>query len=920
MTDDLTNHMFVSGSVDRSTVVRPVTAERASLQPNMVRVAEAQIAHIDQTSGLKRSLQHANSGVRGRPPQQRTPMCGIGGRIGGSVSVGVSVGVNDGVCGSVNVGVRDGVGGTKTLQLVRSKALTSDSDGSTLTTSAGRQVTGNETSVMTSTTTGGQTCPSPNMSVNSISPLATERTPEGTSSGLSVTKAAVLLSGGDNGTTGVRSGVQAVPTVSPPVSKKRYRVVPVSSVPPPLKMSTTVFNIVTKPDSRALVTSSPVTYQDNNTGNVTPTTQPKPSTVVTCKEKTGHASVPPKPTSGVMKTTFLDAFKEHISQTTKEQRRCIDVSNSTHLKGPKMPRGNGTHRGVSEVLTEPVFDKQGILVGRYLMRNITDTPTSTAHDRTPTSSGDTKYCRTSTDFDSHQVATQQLSKIDTNREDLVLDNMLQLDGSRDVKPRDKPVSTTSNDTDMSTTMSMANGHDNDIPLHDKIARKIKAESLARSIASEEGPFKCPKCKRLYRTKESCQRHALICDFEVSTSEEEEEEEEDLRADEELTARPQFPSVRQSCDITEFGAADSTESSDVTSESEPVVSDVEVVTHATCHSTADTVSSKSYPLRSNCRSFRDATPVNSQNSVNHRRRWTSGDANGGSTMSSESDGQAVRTLRSGRRTLTPNDPTTKQRDPVMIDKSLTPLTPKDVPPKLCAPVTLNKSVTPKRGRGRPPKRTRSRGKGQVQSSKTIPSIGAVSGVNAEIWVNTPVEQTAEECGVHEEVDRVKSGVEREGCEGCDMAHMLSCRVDVCQLAVRPAAHKDDVTVCPLVSLCDVCPSVSDDGSVSLVSDDAVTPVAKTKSAVHAGIPVETTVDVSMATTNGVDQSEADADSRLTAPDLDTTSEVTSSPVVDNHTNSQEEQQSQSQQPQFQLQQQQQQQQQTTAATRPAACEQ
>ena len=53
-----------------------------------------------------------------------------------------------------------------------------------------------------------------------------------------------------------------------------------------------------------------------------------------------------------------------------------------------------------------------------------------------------------------------------------------------------------------------------IPLHDKIAQKIKAESLARSSPSEQGPFRCDKCKRLYRTEESCEKHAETCTFEV----------------------------------------------------------------------------------------------------------------------------------------------------------------------------------------------------------------------------------------------------------------------------------------------------------------------------------------------------------------------------------------------------------------------
>ncbi|XP_005091096.2 uncharacterized protein LOC101851784 [Aplysia californica] len=58
-------------------------------------------------------------------------------------------------------------------------------------------------------------------------------------------------------------------------------------------------------------------------------------------------------------------------------------------------------------------------------------------------------------------------------------------------------------------------------LHDKIVEKIKAESLARSSPGEEGPLKCPTCKRLYRTRESYECHVRDCDFEVSTSDEDE---------------------------------------------------------------------------------------------------------------------------------------------------------------------------------------------------------------------------------------------------------------------------------------------------------------------------------------------------------------------------------------------------------------
>ncbi|KAJ8316293.1 hypothetical protein KUTeg_006307 [Tegillarca granosa] len=63
----------------------------------------------------------------------------------------------------------------------------------------------------------------------------------------------------------------------------------------------------------------------------------------------------------------------------------------------------------------------------------------------------------------------------------------------------------------------------DLPLHDKIALRIKEESLAKSSPGDKGPFKCPTCKRSYRTKESFNSHVEFCDFEISTSDDEEEE-------------------------------------------------------------------------------------------------------------------------------------------------------------------------------------------------------------------------------------------------------------------------------------------------------------------------------------------------------------------------------------------------------------
>ncbi|GAB1603167.1 histone-lysine N-methyltransferase 2A-like isoform X2 [Argonauta hians] len=80
----------------------------------------------------------------------------------------------------------------------------------------------------------------------------------------------------------------------------------------------------------------------------------------------------------------------------------------------------------------------------------------------------------------------------------------------------------------------------DIPLHDKIALKIRAESLAKSSPGERGPFKCPTCKRLYRTKESFETHVEKCDFELSTSEEEEEDQDGLRSPRRYLGNPRYP--------------------------------------------------------------------------------------------------------------------------------------------------------------------------------------------------------------------------------------------------------------------------------------------------------------------------------------------------------------------------------------------
>ncbi|GFO08007.1 histone-lysine N-methyltransferase [Plakobranchus ocellatus] len=56
---------------------------------------------------------------------------------------------------------------------------------------------------------------------------------------------------------------------------------------------------------------------------------------------------------------------------------------------------------------------------------------------------------------------------------------------------------------------------------ERMLENIKAKSLAHSGPGEEGPFKCPTCKRMYRTQASYFSHIKDCDFDVSTSDEDE---------------------------------------------------------------------------------------------------------------------------------------------------------------------------------------------------------------------------------------------------------------------------------------------------------------------------------------------------------------------------------------------------------------
>ena len=939
----LTCDMFVAGSVERSSVVRPIATDRVSLQPSLERVAETDVAFSRQRTLLKQPL---NTDTLSRPPQQSKSTCVIG-----------------------------AVGGVKASPLLRPKTLTNDGHRPVLATDTGHRDSGQGgdlTSVVRVTNILGQSCPSMDtrrVNGGSMSTSTTHRKTQGVGNSLDVSDV-VDSTNNDGGATGHKSGAKVVHTISqvsgakavhtvstvsgatsPPAGKKCYRVVPVGNITQS-NDAKNVLNIVTK---TASMTPS-VTCQENKTCQASPVMQPRPAPgvlnivnqtassesmapPVSCQEnKTGHASssTQPKPLQRSQKPSFLDAFKEHISQGPQEKTR---RSNVMHPKGTRIITGNGTHKGVvSGVLGDPVYDKQGILVGHYVVQNNVYTPPTqqSGCNKTVSPTSDTVTCpRTGSGLDSHLMAAQQLSDCNASNDsddDLVLE--LQLDGTRDIKPRDtsnKPAVSTSNDTSTST---MANGHDNDIPLHDKIARKIKAESLARSIPSHEGPFKCPKCKRLYRTKESCGKHALLCDFEVSTSEEEEdeEEEEELSSIEALSARTQAQcdTGTQRCDVigvTESESVDSTDSSDVISESEPFIGDSEV-TPARSRSAADTVtgSCKSYPLRSSRMSSPETTPRDSKistpaSSVRHRRGQSSKDAddikNGDGAGSG--DGESVRTLRSGRRTLTPNDVAPKQCETVTraIAVSQT--------PSQCDTITKDSvsqtpQIKPKRGRGRPPK---IRGPGRPPKARVENTTEAMSGVNTGSRVKSQVECTPTQLGENkgkEKVDRVKVAS-----EGCDMARMLSCRVDVCQLSVKPPmidTCKDNVKKCLAVSDREKCQLLSDDTLIAVVSDDTPKLVTNMNSAAHAGMPAvvatsenapgETAMDisaefpsaslVSMTIASGVDQCNADTKCTSPAPDMHASSDSASSPV-DIPTGSQQQQQHPLQQQQEQQQQQQ-----------------
>ena len=635
-------------------------------------------------------------------------------------------------------------------------------------------------------------------------------------------------SGGATGNKRPVSGAEVVRTVNTSVGRKRYRVVPI--VTTQSNHARSVYNAVTKtaasPSTVSSVThqgsmpssaaqpilttlsnhanndcnavaktasttsyvtcrrdkSSPspqpiLTTLSNRTKNVAKTASVSPVPSVTCQGNKPSSATQPKLSPSFGKTTFLDAFKNHISQVSQQEIR--------HPHGVKQQKRVRVITNINGTRQEPVYNKHGVLVGHYLVQN----SGASRHATKPSSPSDLAHHTTGT-VDS-DVDSQRLSDCD-GKDDLVIDKMLQLDGSRDVKPRK---AASSDAKDVSTSRSMANGYD--IPLHDKIAQKIKAESLARSIPSDSGPFKCPKCKRLYRTQESCERHALSCDFEVSTSEEEEDD--DDEGEEEVSFRSQFQTVAQICHVagaTNCLTADSSHSSAneyVAYGSDPIVESE--ATPNRCHIDDGTATddSISYPLQSSRTTsspLGDATSETSliassvklgqESSVTDVRVMNNGDKE----RSCDAEAPCVRTLRSGRSRSS-------------IDAAL-----------------RNHDVNPKRGRGRPRK---------------VPRNTAASDANAASGVKSPT-QCLRKYGLRRDGVRLPTGLDTH--EGYDMARMINCTVDVCQLEMKsPVAsgsRVEDSRKCQSTSLDDKRPPISNEPVIIVIDDEG-------SSTPHTGTP-------------------------------------------------------------------------------------
>ena len=81
---------------------------------------------------------------------------------------------------------------------------------------------------------------------------------------------------------------------------------------------------------------------------------------------------------------------------------------------------------------------------------------------------------------------------------------------------------------------------------------VEMEDVKTKKADSQDPFKCRKCKRVYRTVTSCFNHQLTCNFELSSSDEEEEEEDDDDSDWKPTGKKLPPVVSEVSNVVDGG--------------------------------------------------------------------------------------------------------------------------------------------------------------------------------------------------------------------------------------------------------------------------------------------------------------------------------------------------------------------------------
>ena len=113
------------------------------------------------------------------------------------------------------------------------------------------------------------------------------------------------------------------------------------------------------------------------------------------------------------------------------------------------------------------------------------------------------------------------------RKNVFLERILQTDGSSIIADSDTEDDEPAKDEkqcDVQRDCSVGNSNTG-IP-----SGNVEKEDVKTKKADSSDPFKCKKCKRVYRTETSCFNHQLTCNFELSSSDEEEEEDDDDDSD------------------------------------------------------------------------------------------------------------------------------------------------------------------------------------------------------------------------------------------------------------------------------------------------------------------------------------------------------------------------------------------------------